>query len=668
MKFRVFALAAAVLLVCPRPAPAQEVPEPARPYLEDAERLKAAGKGDDAVKSYRRAIDAAPDWVASFVSLGALLSEQGKADEALAVFEAGLKTSPKDQTLLFNAAAVSLKLGRFPVALGYADRALAVSPKEPSLHLLRGGVLRKMARSDDALAAYREAARLDSRSASTQFNLGSLYAELGKREEAAEAFKAAFERDPTMLKAQYNLGAVLYELGRDEEAIKAYEAALAPIDKELGKGKPVEWIHARAFANLGALYLRRREWQKSLAVYEKAVRIDARTDRHEYDLGYLHYQLGHEEKAAELYAQALLRNKALPLAHLHLGLIAEKKGLIAAARTSFEAALPLADKDAKREAYLALARLAEKAGQPAGAEAPLRAVLKDFPEDGPTLLALGRLERKQSRLPDAGATLERARKVMPESGAVIREQAVLARAEGDPAREKMLYEELLARAGRPEELWAVRLRLASLAMSSAKGAREKGDTGPSESRRVLEAALAHVPPAQADAARTLRALLALCVASEGRKEEAAQALAKVSVEKPGDGAPRLAAAALDAVAGRSQPARAGLARSASSADGSAAERDARASIDRYRDANLALLSWAAGKTPTDADVALFRWAYPTWWGVNLAEAERALEKKDDRTAARKLASALEACTPGSSAAAASLPPVPGVFSVVVGGE
>jgi len=640
----VLALAGAAALLRPLPLRAQQdVPEAARAYVEEAERQAAAGRPDAAAESWRRAIAAAPEYVTAYVSLGALLAETGKPEEALAVFQQGLAKDPTDTTLLFNASAVSLRLEKLPEALAFVDRAVKASPKEARFHLLRGTLLRRLDRKTEALAAYQEAARLDPRSPQVHFNLGNLYVELGRKEEAVAAFRKALERDPAFLRAQYNLGTVLFDMGRDEEAIKAYEAALDPIQKELTRGRPVEAVHARAFANLGALYMKRKAWEKAIEAYERASKIEPGDATITYNLGFLHYQLGHDDKAAQLYETALKSNRALPLALLHLGLIAERQERPADARRALAEALPLLEKENAREARLALARLDEKSGDLAAAETHLAAVLKLAPDDGTALLALGRLQRRQGRLAEARATLDKARQTSREGGAVLLELAVLARASGERSREKQLYEELLKGSARKEELWAVRVNLALFRL-------EEG-ASPAETRQALSAALSTVPGGREEVSRSVRALIALCLAREGKRDEAAQALRKLAAEKPDDATLRQALSAFDAAGGRAP---------AAAPAGSGALQD-------YALANQALSSWAAaGKRPADAELAALSRTFPSWWGVELALGEAALQRGEVLDAAKRLSTVLQACR--SPLRPPSPAPREGVFAALIAGD
>jgi tetratricopeptide (TPR) repeat protein len=82
-------------------------------------------------------------------------------------------------------------------------------------------------------------------------------------------------------------------------------------------------------------------------------------------------------------------------------------------------------------------------------------------------------------------------------------------------------------------------------------------------------------------------------------------------------------------------------------------------------ANRALAAWASGRTPEDVDVQALASAFPGWWGVSLAEAERALASGDERAAAEKLGSALDACDARAGAPAVS---APGAVAAILGGS
>src|SRR6185295_12581068 len=100
----------------------------------------------------------------------------------------------------------------------------------------------------------------------------------------------------------------------------------------------------------------------------------------------------------------------LPVAQLHLGLIAERGGRADEARKRLAAAIPSLSGADRTDAHRALARL-----------------------------SLGRVRRAAGRAEDAKAAFEKARRASKDDTAALLELASLARQTGDAEGEKTLY-------------------------------------------------------------------------------------------------------------------------------------------------------------------------------------------------------------------------------------
>ena len=74
---RLRALIAILLLALPLCAWSQEdIPEVARSLMEEGDRAREAGRLDDALAKYRKAIDAAPQLASAYANAGAILFQQ----------------------------------------------------------------------------------------------------------------------------------------------------------------------------------------------------------------------------------------------------------------------------------------------------------------------------------------------------------------------------------------------------------------------------------------------------------------------------------------------------------------------------------------------------------------------------------------------------------------
>jgi len=441
------------LVLAPIARAQQDVPEIARTLLEEAQHARDTKHIDDAIAKYRRVIEVAPELASPYVDLGALLHDQGKAEEAYEVFKKGIERAPANRTLLSNAAATALELGELNPALSYVDRALETNPRDAALHTLRGTVLRALKRDDEAVAALQRAVQLAPGDARAHFALGNALYALGRKDEAILSYRKSAELEPTFTRAYYNLGAVLFDMGRDSEALGAYRVALAPIDKAFARNEPVDKIHARAYSNMGAIYLRQQQWQQAADSYTKALKLDPASANAHYNLGFIFYNTNKPERAEEEYRKALSMDPALPLAYLHLAQIAIKKKDNGAAVAMLIEGLPRFDPETKTIALRTLGRLQLAMGNTSAAVTSL----KQNTSDPDSAVLLARIDRREKQFDEAAKLLDAA---PSDNAAVLLGRAMLAHDRNDLPREQAALEALLEKNPRPEFRFALGVNLA----------------------------------------------------------------------------------------------------------------------------------------------------------------------------------------------------------------
>src|SRR5205085_4847081 len=244
-----------------------------------------------------------------------------------------------------------------------------------------------------------------------------------------------------------------FDVGRDSEALGAYKVALAPIDKAFAKNEPVDRINARAYSNLGAIYLRQKQWQPAIDAYTKALKLDMTSANAHYNLGFIYYNTNKFERAEEEYRKALAIDPALPLAYLHLAQIAIRKKENAAAAKLLREGLPRFDAETKPVALRTLGRLELAMGNTAAAVD----ALKENTSDIDSVVLLARIDRREKRFDDAAKLLAAA---PPDNPAVLLGRALLARDTNDLPREQAALEALVAKNARPEFRFALGVNLA----------------------------------------------------------------------------------------------------------------------------------------------------------------------------------------------------------------
>ncbi len=156
-----------------------------------ADALNHAGRLDEAVEHYRRALDRGFNSKVNN-NMGIALARLGKPDEAMPYFY----------------------------------RAIELDPRSGGPHANLGEVLGFRGHLDEAIQQYLIAIAFDPSVGLWHFKLGLLLSKQGRPDEAITHFERALQLDPTQAIAHAELAAVLARRGRIDDAIAHYRRAL----------------------------------------------------------------------------------------------------------------------------------------------------------------------------------------------------------------------------------------------------------------------------------------------------------------------------------------------------------------------------------------------------------------------------------------------------------
>ena len=184
--------------------------------------LGEMGKGEAAVRFYRRALLLDPRNAVAHANVGKLLVELRRPAEALEAFDAVIALNPVDADAWNGRAGALRELGRLEDSLISARRALELRPDFPEAAINCGNALLKLDRMDEALLAYRQASALRPDYAAAWCGEALALGDLGRYDEALAAFVAAESRGS--YEAIGGKGCLLLALGEFERGFEGYEA------------------------------------------------------------------------------------------------------------------------------------------------------------------------------------------------------------------------------------------------------------------------------------------------------------------------------------------------------------------------------------------------------------------------------------------------------------
>lgn len=315
-----------------------------RGYLQ---RFDKAGNLDHAIALFKAVLDADPKFPLAYASLGEAYWNKYRFDQN----PEWLKSASEycDRAIALNgslpavyaiAARIHADTGHNDMALAEFDQALKLDPRNADARLGRASVYERMGRVKDAEEEYKAAVALRPDYWLGISELGSFYFRQHRTDEAAQVFRREVEVVPDSAAAHSNYGAMLSRLGRPSEGIAELQKSLA-----ISESYP-------AYANLGMLYYRQKDWPNAAKMTEKALSISPNDYRVWANLGITYDQMGDTAKAEQAYAQEFVHLSELaklkgdePAIQCELGLLYSKKKDRADALKHLDAALARAPND-----------------------------------------------------------------------------------------------------------------------------------------------------------------------------------------------------------------------------------------------------------------------------------------------------------------------------------
>jgi tetratricopeptide (TPR) repeat protein len=225
--------------------------------------LHEAGRLEEAVTHYQKAVALQPDYAPAYNNLGVTLRAQGRVDAAIAAYERGLQLDEAYPDLHYNLANALLAQNRADEAAAHLKTSLAGEPASAATHNNLGTALAARGQYEQAVAEFRAAIALEPTSVLAHRNLGNALASMGRGGDAMAALERAVTLAPTDAEANYDLGSLLLEAGRFPDAVARFRAALA------ANPRSVETLN-----NLGIALASQGQLREAAALFEEALAID----------------------------------------------------------------------------------------------------------------------------------------------------------------------------------------------------------------------------------------------------------------------------------------------------------------------------------------------------------------------------------------------------------
>ena len=183
----------------------REVPDSPKLWNERGVVLHQSGRTDDALASYRQAVEVDPRYVLAWNNLGVVQAHAAAADPAIESFRAALQLQGTFSAARLNLALLLFQLRRFQLSLEAYRQVLSSEPNSAAAWNGVGLVLVELKRFPDARNAFVRAVEADPDHAGAHYNLSFTLSNLGDFDGALRATKRALELDPYYVSQKFAL-------------------------------------------------------------------------------------------------------------------------------------------------------------------------------------------------------------------------------------------------------------------------------------------------------------------------------------------------------------------------------------------------------------------------------------------------------------------------------
>ncbi|HYM18088.1 MAG TPA: tetratricopeptide repeat protein [Micropepsaceae bacterium] len=309
--------------------------------LQDALKLRRAGKLAEAADIYRQVLNVAPESFEALHALGIVRYQCGDLEEAERLIGQAVTVNPAAVDAQYNRGSLLLRLGRIEAAIACFDRAIALKPGYVEALTNRGNALVRLARHAEALNDFERTTSLRPELAQTWANRGAALFKLGRFADAVASYDKALALQPGHLESRLNRGDALIGLQRLDEALAEFD-----------RGLEVQPQNADTWTRRGAALSQLDRREEAIAAYSRA--LELRPDHIEAlnQRGNTLLVLRRFEEAARDFERVIARDPDFPwargnLAYCHLhgchwdGLEAEVTAVALAVRSGLPVCAPL---------------------------------------------------------------------------------------------------------------------------------------------------------------------------------------------------------------------------------------------------------------------------------------------------------------------------------------
>lgn len=278
-------------------------------YLEN-------GQLDAALFHLDLAVQINPMLSESRANMGNIYLRQGHLDEAIEMYKGALDINPNDPKTNYNLGHTYAQAQMYRQAETYFQITLELDPDFVDAYIQLAGVHAHQGKHQRARRVLAEAISDHPQNAELQCQLGNIFVQLGHYDRALGTFRKAVALQPDHIQSLLGQGLCYRKKGEGMKGVGWSNEEISVYDKILSFNPDM----FEAIVRKGDAYFNRRDYERAIAAYERAILLEGAGPWLFENLGKAHSELDQVEQATLCFKKALELDPNLGYSHYILAI------------------------------------------------------------------------------------------------------------------------------------------------------------------------------------------------------------------------------------------------------------------------------------------------------------------------------------------------------------
>src|SRR5207249_1638378 len=270
---------------------------------------------DEAITRLTKAVELDPDHDGAWTALGYVYETRHQPEDAIKVYRKAMQANPDNPGFVERLSDLLIRLGRFNEAQSEVETLAEAAPRDARVWLKLGAVYYEQKMWERAADSFRRAVVLEPSNLRARYFLATSLMDAGRDDDARGELERILRLDPRSVDARVQLG---FLHGRG----KRYDQAIAVLREAVN----IEPRRPELFLYLGSAYFRAKQYDRAVETLKEGLSLDEKQKDLIFQLGVVYEKQQKFDDAVKLFRRVIVLDPQHAEAYNFVGYMYAEKG------------------------------------------------------------------------------------------------------------------------------------------------------------------------------------------------------------------------------------------------------------------------------------------------------------------------------------------------------